>query len=91
MAHFAEIDKNNKVLRVLVVDNLQIISKSGEEDENLGILRWEDDNQLMISTSGGILTLLYKRLLLSRVISVFLPLNPPSVFAAYTSNVKQVK
>jgi len=37
MAHFAEIDKNNKVLRVLVVDNLQIISKSGEEDENLGI------------------------------------------------------
>jgi hypothetical protein len=44
----------NNTITTLTNDNL--------EDENLGILRWEDDNQLMISTSGGILTLLYKRL-----------------------------
>ena len=36
MAHFAEIDKNNIVIRVIVVDN-EVITKDGEEIEQLGI------------------------------------------------------
>tara|TARA_B100000929_G_C15490651_1_gene414322 strand:- start:1433 stop:1804 length:372 start_codon:yes stop_codon:yes gene_type:complete len=36
MAHFAELDKNNIVIRVIVVDN-EVITKDGEEIEQLGI------------------------------------------------------
>lgn len=37
MAHFAELDDNNTVLRVLVVDNSKISIANGEEDESLGV------------------------------------------------------
>ena len=37
MAHFAELDSNNLVLRVLVVDNSMIKNEKGNEVEQLGI------------------------------------------------------
>ena len=36
MAHFAELDENNIVLRVLVVNNSDIINNNGEESEKIG-------------------------------------------------------
>ena len=36
MAHFAEIDESNKVLRVIVVSNNDIIDQDGNESEQLG-------------------------------------------------------
>jgi hypothetical protein len=36
MAHYAEIDKDNKVIRVLVVGNDVITTPAGTEDEELG-------------------------------------------------------
>ena len=37
MAHFAELDENNIVLRVLVVGNDDIVDENGDEQEQLGI------------------------------------------------------
>jgi hypothetical protein len=37
MAHFAELDNNNVVLRVLVVSNDDITDTSGQEQETLGV------------------------------------------------------
>jgi hypothetical protein len=37
MAHFAELDNNNKVLRVIVVRNEDILNKDGIEEEKKGI------------------------------------------------------
>lgn len=37
MAHFAELDKNNVVLRVLVVSNDDIVDEDGVEQEQIGI------------------------------------------------------
>lgn len=37
MAHFAELDSNNKVLRVIVVGNNDCKTPSGEESEEVGI------------------------------------------------------
>lgn len=37
MAHFAELDKNNVVLRVIVVDNLNLLDAIGNESEQVGI------------------------------------------------------
>jgi hypothetical protein len=37
MAHFAELDDNNTVLRVIAVDNSKITITNGEEDESLGV------------------------------------------------------
>lgn len=37
MAHFAELDENNVVLRVVTVDNDVLIGKNGIEEESLGI------------------------------------------------------
>lgn len=37
MAHFAEINSNNEVLRVVVVNNQLILDPSGQEQEQLGI------------------------------------------------------
>ena len=37
MAHFAELDPNNVVLRVVVVDNDVMTDENGDEQENLGI------------------------------------------------------
>lgn len=37
MAHFAELDPNNVVLRVLVVSNEDIADENGQEQEALGI------------------------------------------------------
>jgi hypothetical protein len=36
MAHFAEIDGSNKVLRVIVVSNNDILDENGNESEQLG-------------------------------------------------------
>ena len=37
MAHFAELDNNNIVLRVIVVDNRDTADANGIEDESIGI------------------------------------------------------
>jgi hypothetical protein len=37
MAHFAELDKNNKVLRVIVIDNDVTHDENGIEQETLGV------------------------------------------------------
>jgi len=37
MAHFAELDANNIVLRVIVVNNSDILDQYGYESENVGI------------------------------------------------------
>lgn len=37
MAHFAELDSNNTVLRVLVVSNDDITDENGDEQEELGV------------------------------------------------------
>lgn len=37
MAHFAELDENNIVLRVIVVNNEELIGVGGQEDESLGV------------------------------------------------------
>lgn len=37
MAHFAELDKNNKVLRVIVINNSDILDEDGNESEQIGI------------------------------------------------------
>ena len=37
MAHFAELDKDNKVLRVIVISNDETHDEDGVEDETLGI------------------------------------------------------
>jgi len=39
MAHFAELDENNIVLRVIVISNDEIINDDGLESEALGIER----------------------------------------------------
>jgi hypothetical protein len=37
MAHFAELDENSKVIRVVVVDNNELIDENGQESEEKGI------------------------------------------------------
>ena len=37
MAHFAELDENNKVLRVVVVHNAELTDENGQESEQKGI------------------------------------------------------
>lgn len=37
MAHFAELDDNNTVLRVTVVSNADLVDESGIEQETLGV------------------------------------------------------
>ena len=37
MAHFAELDENNKVLRVIVVHNNELLNPEGQEEEIRGI------------------------------------------------------
>ena len=37
MAHFAELDNDNVVLRVIVVDNQHLLDENGNENEQLGI------------------------------------------------------
>lgn len=37
MAHFAELDNNNTVLRVVVISNQDLLDKDGQEKEELGI------------------------------------------------------
>jgi hypothetical protein len=37
LAHFAELDENNVVIRVIVVDNKDICDANGVEKENIGI------------------------------------------------------
>jgi hypothetical protein len=37
MAHFAQIDENNKVIQVIVIRNVDILDTNGEESEQLGV------------------------------------------------------
>jgi hypothetical protein len=46
MAHFAELDENNKVLRVIVVNNSDILDSEGNESEDIG-------KQFCINLLGG--------------------------------------
>ena len=36
MAHFAEINNNNEVLRVVVIANVDILDQEGNESEKIG-------------------------------------------------------
>lgn len=61
MAHFAQIDSNNKVVQVVVINNNILINNNGLEDENLGIefcksLYGQDTNWLKTSynTKGNV-------------------------------------
>ena len=38
MAHFAEIDSNNRVLRVVVIDNLDVNSHGGDQSEEAALM-----------------------------------------------------
>lgn len=54
MAHFAELDNNNKVLRVVIVPNGDIIDSNGQENEEIGILKCKDiygENTHWVQTS----------------------------------------
>lgn len=42
MAHFAELDETNTVLRVIVVNNSDIIDEDGNESESIGIKFCQD-------------------------------------------------
>ena len=37
MAHFAELDKDNKVINIIVVNNNELLDDNGVESENKGI------------------------------------------------------
>lgn len=37
MAHFAELDHTNTVIRVVVIGNKDCLDKSGNESENIGV------------------------------------------------------
>lgn len=37
MAHFAELDQNNIVIRVIVIDNKDVLDSNGNESESIGI------------------------------------------------------
>lgn len=57
MAHFAQIDESNKVLRVIVVANQDIMDEAGQESEQVGIqfcksLLGDDTNWVQTSYNG---------------------------------------
>jgi hypothetical protein len=59
MAHFAKLDENNKVIRVSVVDNSNILDSSGNESEEVGIaylksVHGEDTNWKQTSYNNNI-------------------------------------
>jgi hypothetical protein len=37
MAHFAELNENNEVLRVVVIANPELLDENGDEQESLGV------------------------------------------------------
>ena len=37
MAHFAELDQNSRVIRVLTVDNNDLLAEDGQEHEEVGV------------------------------------------------------
>lgn len=37
MAHFAQLDKDNKVINVIVIDNKDVLDENGNESEAVGI------------------------------------------------------
>ena len=58
MAHFAELDSNNVVTRVIVVANQDVLDSNGNEDESVGIeylkgLFGEDTNWKQTSYNGN--------------------------------------
>ena len=42
MAHFAELDENNVVLRVIVINNAECLDENGDESEAVGIARCKE-------------------------------------------------
>jgi hypothetical protein len=58
MAHFAELNENNRVLRVIVVDNNITHNEQGLEDESLGVaflknIFGENTNWIQASYNGN--------------------------------------
>ncbi len=57
MAHFAELDENNKILRVIVVHNNELLDANGEEKESKGIgfckLLYGHDNWVQTSYNSN--------------------------------------
>ena len=54
MAHFAQLDENNKVINVIVIHNNELIAPNGEESELIGIQFCKDhygENTKWIQTS----------------------------------------
>jgi hypothetical protein len=59
MAHFAELDNNNIVLRTVVIDNKDILDENGVENEEVGIafcrsLFGENTNWLQTSYNNNL-------------------------------------
>lgn len=57
MANFAELDDNNVVLRVVVIDNSELLDDNGNEDESKGIIYCQNllgGRWLQTSISGRI-------------------------------------
>jgi hypothetical protein len=59
MAHFAELDNNNCVLRIIVIDNKDTSDANGVEDESIGIafcksLFGVDTKWIQVSYNGNI-------------------------------------
>ena len=44
MAHFAELDENNKVVRVVVVNNEDLLDENNQESEFEKLLQTQDQN-----------------------------------------------
>jgi hypothetical protein len=51
MAHFAELDDNNVVLRVTVVNNAVLLDENNEEQESLGLKHLEELGGRWVQTS----------------------------------------
>lgn len=59
MAHFAQLDENNKVVQVVVLDNNDCLDENGNESEQVGVslckqLFGEDTNWLQTSYNASI-------------------------------------
>ena len=59
MAHFAQLDNNNKVIQIVVIGNNDVLDQNGNESENVGIqfcktLFGQDTNWKQTSYNGKI-------------------------------------
>jgi hypothetical protein len=82
MAHFAQLDENNKVINIVVVNNQELINDEGNESENKGITFCQDlfgTNTTWVQTSyNGNIRKCYAQIggYYDKSINAFIPLKP---------------